>query len=204
MAIVLGLMGYFASGKSTAAKYLVKKGFYEIDADLIGKGALKSQKDEIVSVFSTDILDSSGYISPKLLGDIVFNNEGEIGKLNFIVHKWIKEEIRKKIEELKQKKILINAAILPQLKLQEFCDKILMIRSDEKIILSRGLYRNNFSPKKVYKILEMQKKYNDYFRYADYQIVNNNTEDTFYAKLDEFYNKFLEGENGNSGWKSGI
>lgn len=191
MHLVVGIMGWFASGKSVACRFLVDKGYYEIDVDEVGKKSHQILKSEIVAAFGEEVLEDN-IISPKKLGNIVFSSEKELQKLNSIVHPWIKEEVKKEILENPHEHILINAAILPQLKLQELCDFVLMIDADEELLIQRGELRNNFPAAKVKGILSMQKSGNEYFETADYVIKNNGQLKEFYKKLEDFFQKLKE------------
>lgn len=191
MALVVGVMGWFASGKSEACRFLVNKGFHEIDADLLGKDALKILKDEVVGIFGSEILENN-IISPKKLGNIVFNSADEMKRLNAVVHPWIKEQVKSIIDENKHSKILVNAAILPQLGLKDLCDVVLMIDSEKADLIARGQARNNFPPEKIESILDMQKSSNDYFNTADAIIKNTGTLHDFHNKLEGFYGQLEE------------
>jgi len=196
-------MGWFASGKSTAARFFAEKGFYEIDADQIGKEALKACAPQIVEVFGQGIL-KEGIICPKKLGGLVFENEANLLALNAVVHPWMREKIGELIQTCGQEKILINAAILPQLQLIKFCDQILMIDAPEPVLIERGMTRNGFSKEKVCSILEVQKKYNDYFKTADFIIQNHGSLKEFYRALESYAEKIGGKDHDASGRKSGI
>ncbi len=188
MGLVLGLMGWFGSGKTTAAKFFKKKDFLEIDVDEIGKDALIEKKDELVTQFGESILEE-GEISPFKLGNIVFKDEVQLEKLNEIVHPWMVNKVKKVIKNNADKNILVNAAILPQLGLKRVCGKVLMIDAKPEVIVKRGMERNDFSEEKVLKILEMQKANNDYFGVAHVIIDNSSTLEHFEEHLNSFYDK---------------
>jgi dephospho-CoA kinase len=193
MGIVLGVMGWFASGKSVACKYFDDKGFFEIDVDLVGKKALHYKKSEIVEEFGESILDDNDKISPQKLGNLVFTGRENIARLNRIVHPWIRERVGALIRQHRNEDILVNAAILPQLKLKPYCDRVLMIDAPKELIIERGKKRNGFPSEKVKSILEIQKKNNAYFETADDVIRNDGTLKEFYEKLDVYYEKIKEG-----------
>ena len=72
----IGLTGGISSGKSTICKWFKERGFLVIDADqvahqLIRKGQICFKP--IVSRFGKRILDSTGEIDRKSLGNLVFN-----------------------------------------------------------------------------------------------------------------------------------
>lgn len=84
-----GLTGGMASGKSTAARMFADLGAKIIDADRIGHALLSSNSAayaEIVQRFSRQILDTSGEISRRRLGALVFADSEKLRALNSIVH----------------------------------------------------------------------------------------------------------------------
>ncbi|HOJ49412.1 MAG TPA: dephospho-CoA kinase [Spirochaetota bacterium] len=191
--IILGVTGPFASGKSLACDYLRSIGFFEIDADKIGKEALLELKDKIVNEFGNSIIENNE-INPKKLGNIVFEDEKMMERLNSIVHPFIKGRVRDIIDKNKDKDIVINAAIMFKIGLNEFVDRIITIFADEETLINRGQERNGFSRERILKIINMQKKYNDYLNQADYIIMNNSSKEKFLKKMDKIVRR-LQNDN---------
>ena len=86
---LVGLTGGIAAGKSTVAKHWVSRGAIEIDADIlarevIAQGTLGEQ--QVIEAFGTEVLDTTGALDRKALGNIVFNSKPELEKLEAIVH----------------------------------------------------------------------------------------------------------------------
>lgn len=114
-----GLTGSVASGKSTAAQKFEDLGARIIDADRIGHevlGSSLSAYQEIVHRFGDDILDSSGEIDRKKLGDLVFSDPVKLKDLNAIVHPKIIARVEQLAEEHAaahpQDVILVDAALI--------------------------------------------------------------------------------------------
>ena len=94
---VIGLTGGIGTGKSTAAKYLVDKGFAHIDADKIGAeitadgSPVLKTLDEVfgpegeMGVPGTAILDENGNLNRKALASVVFTDSKKTDKLNSIM-----------------------------------------------------------------------------------------------------------------------
>ena len=103
----IGITGGVGAGKSTVL------GFLETDFQAVvceaDKVAHKLQEpgevcyEEIIEEFGCGILDGDGKIDRKKLGNIVFADEKKLQRLNRIVHPRVKEYIRKKKEEEKDK-----------------------------------------------------------------------------------------------------
>ena len=89
MSLLVGLTGGMGSGKTLASSFFHELGAYIIDADIIcrklvepGQPALK----EITDSFGEDIIDKSGNLNRKELGQLVFCDPNEREKLENILH----------------------------------------------------------------------------------------------------------------------
>ena len=96
------ITGSIASGKSTVVNLLKERGFSVIDADLIAHEQLEICKQEIIEAFGEQILDETGKIDRKKLGDIVFNEPKKLKNLEQILHPKIKAEIFFKASQLER------------------------------------------------------------------------------------------------------
>jgi dephospho-CoA kinase len=84
-----GLTGGIASGKSTVAAIFQGLGAAVIDADEIAHELIRAGSAvfaEIVSNFGSEILDASGQVNRKRLGEVVFADAAERAALNAIIH----------------------------------------------------------------------------------------------------------------------
>ena len=120
---IIGITGGSGAGKSTVTKYFKKHDSEIVDADITareivkpGMPALKEIKKEWQSVVADDVLDR------RALAKIVFNDECELHKLNTITHKYVIEEINKKIKESKKGIFIIDAIALFESGLSRLCD----------------------------------------------------------------------------------
>ena len=96
MALIIGLTGGIASGKSTVANMLKNEGITVIDADLESRLAVEQGEeayDHIVNHFSKSILLEDGSINRAKLGEIIFNIKEERMKLNEIVHPAVRKRM---------------------------------------------------------------------------------------------------------------
>lgn len=103
---VIGLTGGIGSGKSTVSGFLAGLGATIIDVDKVWHGALKPDTElwrGVVAAFGNDILAPDGNIDRKKLGDIVFSNPEALGRLNNIMHPWMYETVKAKLEEYRQR-----------------------------------------------------------------------------------------------------
>ena len=129
----LGITGVFGSGKTTVAKLIAKHGYKHINADEVGHKLLnkKSIKEKIIKKFGKKIL-TNNRIDRAKLKDIVFNNHNELVKLNKIIHPLIIKQIKSIIKNSKNKKIIVDGALLIEAKCSTIFDKLIVVKINEK------------------------------------------------------------------------
>lgn len=171
--MVIGLTGPFASGKSTAAEAFASLGYKTIEVDSIGHGLLKDKtiKNRIVQVFGRGIL-KNGQIDRKILGALAFADPSCLKCLNQIVHAPLKKKTTELINKYKKKNIILTAALIFELGLDQLCKKSVLITSPRKLLYKRGRKRNGFPVKIINVILRSQMPLYEKRKRADYVIEN--------------------------------
>ncbi|CAG9786838.1 unnamed protein product [Diatraea saccharalis] len=127
---VIGLAGGIASGKSSIAEKLIKKGAGLVNCDIIAhelyKPGLPLNKT-LAEAFGTRILNSSGEIDRKILGQIVFSNKDQLEKLNSLVWPAVINEAERQVRELGDKGhtvVVIEAAVMVRAKWYTRCHQL--------------------------------------------------------------------------------
>jgi dephospho-CoA kinase len=174
---LIGLTGNIASGKSKISEYLKSKGFKIIDADSIGKSVLSFNniKNKLVRTFGKDILENDGSINRRELGKIVFSSKENLKKLNRITLPVLTKLIKKKISELKRKKVkyaILDAAILIEANWHKLVDEVWVVYTDPEIQLERLIKRENYSIEEAKNRINAQLSIEEKLKYAD-KIINN-------------------------------
>ena len=108
--ILIGLTGGISTGKSTVSKMIIDKGYSLIDADKVAREVVEINKPayiKIVEEFGEKILLDDKSIDRKALGKIIFSNREYRERLNTIIHPYIFEAIRLKIDELSLEKRIV-------------------------------------------------------------------------------------------------
>lgn len=135
--LVLGVAGKCCAGKDEVVRWLLHRGWREINVDRIGHEALAKKRDEIVSVFGIEIL-SGNEIDRGLLGNRVFRDPKERRRLESIVHPWMRGQVRSAVEDFRsdsregasiEEGLVINAALLFPMQLDELCDYVILVRA---------------------------------------------------------------------------
>lgn len=176
---VIGLTGGIASGKSTVSKILKRLGAVIIDADIVSREIMSKGSfayNKIVEYFGTDILKENGEIDRKKLGNIVFADKDKLLKLNEITHPIIIEKIKEKIKVEKEKKrekaVILDAALLIEMKMYKMVDEVWLVVVDSKTQIKRIMERDKLSYKDAVNRIKSQMPLEDKMKYADF-IINN-------------------------------
>ncbi|WP_038069466.1 MULTISPECIES: dephospho-CoA kinase [Thermoanaerobacterium] len=176
---VIGLTGGIASGKSTVSSILKSLGAVIIDADVVSREIMIKGTETyniLVSVFGKEILRKDGEIDRRKLGNLVFADKEKLNKLNEITHPEIIKRIKDIIEEErkkgKEKAIVLDAALLIEMKLFNMVDEVWLVVVDKKTQIRRLMKRDNLSYKDALNRIKSQMSIEDKMKYADF-IINN-------------------------------
>jgi dephospho-CoA kinase len=191
--IVIGLTGGPASGKSLAAEFMHKKGAVIISGDEAGKKAveMRSVLSKLVKAFGREILTLDGNLDRRKLGRIVFADTNALEKLNDIVHPRLLRILKADLREQKShdtKLVVIDAALIFEWGIANWCDYILVVTAKRKIRMER-LIKSGLSRKEATGRINSQIPDNDKVALADYIIENNTTKAELKRKVNEFLKK---------------
>lgn len=177
---VIGIVGGMGAGKSTIIEMIqqVQPTSY-ISADKIGHEIL--QKDgaayqPIVQTFGTEILDDTGNIIRKKLGQIVFGDAEKVAQLNQITHPLITQKVKERIAHYKKtaphQHIILEAALLLESGLVDLTDVVIAVYADQNLRLKRIVARENLDEAHILKRFNAQKEWEELKAAADYIIDN--------------------------------
>ena len=175
--MIIGITGNSGAGKTTASVILAN----EINAKIINADEIvkKSQKkgmpyyNEIIKKMGQDILQKDLEIDRKKLAQKIYDYKEKRDILNKITEKYIVEEIKKQIQEVKQKDIILDIPLLFESGLDKICDETISILADEKIKIQRISIRENIDENVAKKRLEIQPEEYYYKSKSNYIIENN-------------------------------
>ena len=147
---VAGLTGGIGSGKSTFARLLAEQGAEIIDADELGRLALRPGErgwHEVIDTWGDHVLvPGTSEIDRGKLASIVFSDPAKLAALNAIVHPIIMSGIADTLEALSGTDIIvvIEAALLIETGLADGVDVVIVVvTSDEirgeRLRLERGM-----------------------------------------------------------------
>ena len=161
---VIGITGGVGSGKSSVLK-LLKERFnaYILIADDIAKETMcrgNAGYEQVVEMFSEDILDKDKNIDRTKLATIVFHNENKRIVLNSIIHPLVKKIILNKINELKiagtYDYVFVEAALLIEDHYDVICDELWYIYVPADIRRQRLKDSRGYSDEKIDSVFKSQ------------------------------------------------
>ncbi len=195
----IGITGGIAAGKSFACQWLehrlkVRAPVKVIDMDQVGHQLLEDNiqvANQIVSELGADLLDPSGKISRKRLGEKVFSQPISLQVLNRIIHPPMRTRIIQLLEvmnrDFEARYVIIDGALLHEMKIDEFCNYIVFITASRDIRLRRLIERNHLSMDDA--LFRLSSQAPDYQRIEtnDWVVDNSSSLEDFFLLLEKFY-----------------
>lgn len=188
--MIIGLTGASGSGKSIAAAFFEEKGFFVMDFDRISRDVCKKGSPclmELTHCFGNGIIDASGNLERKKLGDIVFADNQKLKMLNSITRKYILEEANFKKKQNGNKHIVYDAPLLFEAGLDTECDVVISIICETDTQIERIVKRDGISKETAMGRIKSQKENKYYIQNSDYYIENTSTPEDFYKKLENIF-----------------
>jgi dephospho-CoA kinase len=140
---VVGLTGGIGSGKTTFASLLSERGAQIIDADALGRDALRPAQPawhSVVGQFGDEILQANSLeVDRKRLAAIVFSQPHKLAALNAIVHPVIIKAIADQLERLSHTDeiVVLDAALIAELGLGSNLDAVIAVTAPRGVRKTR-------------------------------------------------------------------
>ena len=178
-AMLIGLTGGIATGKSTVSEMFRNLGSVIIDFDILARNVVQPGRQSwqlIVDFFSKDILNPDNTIDRKKLSGIVFNDPLKREKLETFTHPFIWDEFFIQVEtSVRLDSHAIIHAVIPLLiegNMHDLFIKNVVIYSSPEIQIKRLMARDDISRQMAVKILKSQLPIDEKLKYADFVIRN--------------------------------
>lgn len=189
---ILGLTGNIGCGKSSVTNILREHNIDVIDADIVSREIFDDQSllEEVFKNFGDTIKNSDNTLNRKALGEIVFNSDEKLIKLNSLTHPKIRKKIMDKVSTVKKYNkniVVIDAALLVEGGYLDIVDKLLVITCKEEIQIERIQKRDNCGREEAVSRINSQMSQSEKVKYGDYIIDNSGT----MAQLKDNIEKFI-------------
>lgn len=147
---VIGLTGNIASGKSTVADLLARRGATIVDADVLSREVVTPGSPalaDIVKEWGPSVLNEDGTLDRAALRKIVFNDRSELDVLNEIVHPEVLRRRTAQVEAAREKgdRVVVNVVpLLFERHLADEFDFIVLVDAPramrlDRIVRDRGI-----------------------------------------------------------------
>lgn len=190
MALIIGLTGSIASGKSTVSSMFDDFNIPVIDADKLARVVVNPGEkayEEVIHTFGQEILREDTTLDRKKLGAIIFADEEKRKRLNSIVHPAIREEMLQRKDtylEAGEKCVVLDIPLLFESKLTHFADKTVVVYVDEDVQLKRLMERDEYTEEEAKQRIHTQIPVKQKAELADAIINNNGTKHESYDQLE--------------------
>lgn len=195
---VIGLTGGIGTGKSTVSQFLTELGAVVLDADKIGHEAFAPGSptySEVVATFGRDILTPQGQINRKKLGSVVFDSPGALARLNQIIHPWLYETLKSRLEGLREQKTkvaVIEAALLIEAGWLPLVDEVWVTVASRDAVLKRIKGREGLSENEITARIQSQLPAEERIKYADFVIDTDMGLSELKAKVTELWQETIK------------
>ncbi|WP_303675995.1 dephospho-CoA kinase, partial [uncultured Muribaculum sp.] len=149
---LIAITGGIGSGKSVISDILRAMGHKVYDCDTRAKALMdtdESIKDDLINLISIDAVRSDRTIDRKLLSEIVFNDPDALSRLNSIVHKAVRADLRRWRDTSSDKTVWVETAILYASRLDREVDEVWEVTAPTELRVQCVMKRNSMSREQV-------------------------------------------------------
>lgn len=195
--MILGLTGNIASGKSTVARELERRGAVVVDADQLAREVVTPGSDalrQLVEVWGDEILQADGQLDREMMGRKVFADSHARKQLNEIVHPAIARLSVQRLQQLRQENhplIIYEAPLLYEAGAQTRVDKVLVVTVTPEVQMQRLLARDGLDETQARQRMESQMPQEQKVALADYCIDNSCNWAQTLEQIDELWKGWL-------------
>ncbi len=176
--IKVGITGGIGSGKSVVCSIFKQLNIPVFDADSVAKTIMLHEdiQQKIKDTFGEIVCGIDKKISTKKLGELVFNDNNSLQKLNSIIH----PEVGKVFEDWCMKQtspyIIKEAAILFESGSNKSVDKVITVVSPLELRIARVMKRNSLSREEVLNRISKQWSDEEKIKRSDFVVKNDEVE----------------------------
>ncbi|HAV6898765.1 TPA: dephospho-CoA kinase [Vibrio vulnificus] len=195
MALVIGLTGGIASGKTTVANLFQQHFAIDIvDADIVARQVVapgSAGLAAIVDHFGADILTREGELDRGQLRQRIFAHAEEKQWLNALLHPMIRRKMIEDLAQVSSPYALLVVPLLVENQLQTLCERVLVVDVEEKTQLQRTMDRDGVDEQQVRAILKAQASRHERLALADDVIKNESKDQDLLQQITDLHQKYL-------------
>lgn len=195
MALVVGLTGGIASGKTTVANLFHQHFSIElVDADIIAREVVAKGSLGLLALnqhFGDLILNDDGTLNRAKLREIIFTNEADKLWVNNTLHPMIREGMLNALAKSKSPYTILVVPLLIENGLQSLVDRVLVVDVSKQTQIDRTITRDNVPEDQVRSILKSQADRQTRLAHADDIIDNNIKNAQLMSQVTQLHKKYL-------------
>ncbi len=195
MALVIGLTGGIASGKTTVANMFRDQfGIEIVDADVIARRVVEKGSIGLEAIhkhFGDEILTAEGELNRAELRKRIFANEEEKTWVNQLLHPMIRQQMEQDLQQVTSPYALLVVPLLTENNLQHMADRVLVVDVDEETQIERTMSRDKVPMEQAKSILAAQASREQRLAIADDVIKNDAKNQKLLPQITELHKKYL-------------
>ena len=176
----IGLTGNIGSGKTTISKIFELLGIPVFYADDAAKNVMVTDDiliGEIKSAFGSQSYFDDGTLNRKYIANIVFNNDGQLARLNSLVHPATLRAFGTWLKNVNNAPyVLKEAALLFESGSYKLCDYTILVKAPLETRINRVIQRDKLTRTEVEKRESHQFPEEKKATLADYIVINDDTQ----------------------------
>lgn len=174
----IGITGGIGSGKSLVCRIFAVLGISVYDADHRAKSLMTTDGiliSQIRKEFGDLSYDEKGELNRTYLGEKVFSDEKQLGKLNSLVHPRVAVDYQNWLTEHNEACYVVKeAALLFEAGSNKMLDKVIVVTAPDDLRIRRVLARDSHrSRQQVQDIIKRQWSEEEKVKRADFVLVND-------------------------------
>ena len=192
--MIIGLTGGIGSGKSVVGNFFTELGIDVIDADLISRNILDTNKKArklFVKSFGNEFIDKKGNVNREQLRTTIFDDKEKKMSLESIIHPLVREEIINFTEQSKSIYKIVMVPLIYETQSSNFYEKIIVIDCDKQEQIERASKRDGKSKENILSIIKTQASRNERNSIADFIILNDSSIEDLRLKVIQIHQKLL-------------
>ncbi len=172
--LVVGLTGTIASGKTAVAEFYRSHGFDIVDADIVSREVLHTDKVALKALQSEfpDCFEKDELLRAKLKAK-VFNDSEKLQTLNSIMFPAIERRCRQLIDECEGYYVMLVAPLLFESGFDKMVDKTICVVCSYETLIERLMRRDNIDKELAEKIIKSQMDQKVKAEKSDYLVLND-------------------------------
>ena len=122
---VIGVTGGIASGKSNVCSVIASLGYPVIDCDKLARDlSVKNEPvyNAMLNVLGPEYLLEDGNLDRKKIAKLIFNDAKARALVDSVTHPVIIDEVKKRISDIKDGLIFLEAPLLYEANINDLCD----------------------------------------------------------------------------------